>query len=100
LLAFLLLLFRDVMSDGTAGRRAQDGMMASHMTCYGSDNGTFDATLRLSAVRADQESQQGYGYHRGSQCNAPRHVMTPSVCSKRTLHATRTQQLTKSRRIL
>jgi hypothetical protein len=57
----LLFPFGEMMSNSATGCRTYDAMMARHVPCYTPDNGTLDATLRLGAVRADQEHETYHG---------------------------------------
>jgi len=53
----LLLLFflGQVVSHHAAGRCAHDGMMASHVPCYGPNGGSLEATLCLGGYGAGQK---------------------------------------------
>jgi hypothetical protein len=75
----LLLLLRQVMPDGATGRRANDPMMTSHVSCDPAHDGTLDAPFRLGTVRANQEheTQQGRGQRLHLHCHASRHTITP-----------------------
>jgi hypothetical protein len=66
LLSLLLFLLRQVMSDSTTRRCANDTMMSGDMACYAPYDGPLDASFRLGTVRADQEqeAQQGCGQQR------------------------------------
>jgi hypothetical protein len=82
-LLLLLFLFREMMPDSATGRRTNDPMMASHVPCYATYNGTLDATFCVGTVRADQEhkTQQGCGKHLHLHCHIPRHTIPPSLCT-------------------